>query len=86
MNSTEVSSVSCENIGGEVIVYGKERICPESETIFGCCSLRILDSGLPPNQGIQGKSGNFIFIQGKSRGKERYFEKSGKIRRVLELQ
>jgi len=66
VNSTEVSSVSCENIGGEVIVYGKERVCPEFETIFGCCSLRILDSGLPLNQGIQGKSGNFIFNEGKS--------------------
>ena len=42
-------------------------------------------TGLPPNQGIQGKVGNFIFNQGKSEEKERYFEKSGKIRKVREL-
>ena len=30
-----------------------------------------------------GKLGNFIFNQGKSAGKERYFEKSEKIRKVV---
>ena len=40
---------------------------------------------LPSYQGIQGKLGNFIFNQGKSGGKERHFEKSGKVREVIEL-
>ena len=44
--------------------------------------------GLQPNQGNQGlqrKSENFIFNQGKSRKEERYFEKLEKIREALEL-
>ena len=40
-------------------------------------------AGLPSNQGMQGKSGNFIFNRGKSREKKRYFEISGIIREVL---
>ena len=32
-----------------------------------------------------GKSGNFIFYQGKSGEREGYYEKSGKIREVLKL-
>jgi len=45
-------------------------------------------AGLLPNhgnQGIQEKAWNFMFNQAKSGGKERYFEKSGKIREVVEL-
>ena len=48
--------------------------------IIQLCIIK-LRTGLPSNQG---KSGSFIFNQGKSGGKERYFEKSGKIREVLE--
>ena len=39
---------------------------------------------LPPNQGIQKKSENFIFNQGKSGKIEIYLEKSGKMREVLD--
>ena len=52
-----------------------------------CDTLFRLYSKLPPYQGIQriqGKSGHF-FNQGKSGEKERYFEKSGKVREVIEL-
>ena len=35
------------------------------------------------NQGIQGKSGNFIFNQGKLGGKERFLSQSGKIDELL---
>ena len=40
---------------------------------------------LPPKTGNSRKIREFIFNQGKSGGKERYFEKSGNIRKVLEL-
>ena len=33
-------------------------------------------TGLPPNQDIQGKSGDFIFNQGKSGGNEKCVRKS----------
>ena len=39
-----------------------------------------LHAGLPPsqgNQGIQGKSGNLVFSQGKSRRNEEFFENQG---------
>jgi len=35
---------------------------------------------LPPNLGIQGESGDFIFDQEKSGENEGFFRKSGKIR------
>ena len=40
-------------------------------------------SGLPPNLGIQGRSGNLIFSQRKSGEIERYFRISGKVRELL---
>ena len=38
-------------------------------------------TGLPPNMGIKGKSGNFIFNLGKAGGKKIFW----KIREVIEL-
>ena len=48
----------------------------------------IPNTGLPPNQenqGVKEKSGNFVFNQGNLGKIERYFEKSGEIREVLEM-
>ena len=42
----------------------------QSTQIFASFILSLLfETGLPPNQGIQGKLGNFIFINEKSGGK-----------------